>query len=369
MRLVLWLSLFWAFPVAAQEECKAIEQRFAGRPLVMAQWLAQASCIGGARDAQPVTKAVRRLVPRGRDLGEQELGEIGHLVDQALAEIAAYLEAETRRAQSAELARILAALSRELEEARATTAKRLPLGERDTKGWEWQTNNFPGLPSVNALLPRLATCDKAVQGACTEAEATARAVFRTTALTGQALDFSARPNYYRALAAARVRDAQWDAYFNQARMQWPHELFVNGWLYGRANEKANGFADVPRSQWILLHPGIGMEYVRSAEAGSRFEPSLVLEVIGYNRWSWGADGAMRNAIGISFIQTYSDRAGTGSARPGVMLHFRNKFSLAYTHADGKSGLMLSTDLAPLFSRVEEDVRSRFRLRGTGRGPE
>jgi hypothetical protein len=76
---------------------------------------------------------------------------------------------------------------------------------------------------------------------------------------------------------------------------------------------------------------------------------------------------MGRAFGASLIQTYSDRAGLSSARSGIMLHYNNRYSLAFTRNDGESGVMLTVDLANLVTKVESDTREKFRMLGSSLG--
>jgi hypothetical protein len=241
---------------------------------------------------------------------------------------------------------------------------RVPLGEQNVKGWEWGGAGFRGVPAVDTSSLEV-TCPQASDPACKEAGETGKVVFRAASLVRQTLQLGMSEVYEKALAATRVRDSKWSGYFDEARLQFPWELWLNGLRYRRENRKAGGFAEPPNDQLILGHPGVGMEYVRGAPSGNRFQPALVIELIGYNRWTWTVDGRMENAWGASFVQTYSDRAGLSSSRPGIMLHWQNKYSLAFTRDDSKTGVMLSIDLAKAVTRVEKDAREKFRLSGRG----
>jgi hypothetical protein len=366
---VLWVCFAaggaWAQGAA---QCAAIETRLATKPLAMLGFLGEAGCLGGNQDDALVAKRVRQLIPEGA-VPREQLGEVPHLAGNALAQVAAYVaDAMPEHGQSAR--ELLAALANEIAATRARLAQRLPLGEHSVEGWQWDgiTRQFRGLAVID--VKRLdVQCADAADIACREAASAGKVVFRAAGLVRSALRFSLEETYQQALDAARVRDARWTHYFDTARLQFPWELYVNGLRHERNNRRAGGFADVPDDQWILLHPGVGLEYVRNAPSGSRFEPALVVELVGYNRWRWHADGTMGTALGVSLIQTYSDRAGLGSSRTGVMLHYDHKYSLALTRGDGETGLMLSVDLSRLVTRVEEDARNRFRLLGSGRGGE
>jgi hypothetical protein len=364
--LVLW-AIFAAGAACAQDagKCAEIEKQLGAKPLQMLGFLDRAECLGGAKDAALVTVSVRRLLPDAAVPPEQ-LGEVPNVARAALGQVSDYLAgAMPAHGQSARA--LLAVLANEIDAVRAKLARNQTLGELDAKGWEWNGTRmvFLGLPSLD--MKRLdVNCAQEADVVCREAASTGKVVFRAAALVKQALRFSLEETYQQALDAARVRDAKWTGYFDEARLQYPWELLLNGWRHRRENRKAGGFADVPNDQWILLHPGVGLEYVRNAPQGSRFEPALVVEIVGYNRWSWTTGGGMGRAYGVSLIQTYSDRAGLGSARPGIMFHINNRFSLALTREGGETGVMLSLDLSKLVSKVEEDARSRFRLLGSGR---
>lgn len=364
--LVLWV-IFVAGAASAQDaaRCVEIEKQLGAKPLEMLGFLDRARCLGGANDAVPVTAAVRRMLP-DTSVPPEQLGEVPNIARAALAQIGAYVAgAMPGHGQSART--LIAVLANAIDAVRAKLAGNQPLGELDAKGWEWNgaRMTFPGLPALD--MKRLnVTCAQEADIACREAASAGKVVLRAAALVGHTLRFSLAETYQLALDAARVRDAQWTSYFDEARLQYPWELLLNGWRHGRENRKAGGFAEVPDDQWILLHPGVGLEYVRNAPKGSRFEPALVVEIVGYNRWSWSSGGRMGRAYGISLIHTYSDRAGLASARPGVMLHVNNRYSLALTREGGETGLMLSLDLSKLVTRVEEDARAKYRLLGSGR---
>lgn len=346
--------------------CDEIEKQLGTQPLQMLGFLDRADCLGGERDDAPITATVHRLLPKSA-VPPDQLGEVPNVARATLGLVAAYLSgAQPEHGQSART--LIAALSNELETARERLARNQALDDLDAKGWEWNGIRmvFVGLPGLD--MKRLdVTCAQATDIACREAASAGKVIFRAAALVRLTLRFSLEETYQQALDKSRVRDAQWTSYFDEARLQYPWELLVNGWRHGRENRKAGGFADVPNDQWILLHPGVGLEYVKDAPKGSRFEPALVVEVIGYNRWSWSRDGRMGRAFGASLIQTYSDRAGLSSARTGIMLHYNNKYSLAFTRKDGESGVMLSIDLGNLLTEVESDTREGFRMLGSGLG--
>lgn len=354
-RLILALVCALAGAAAAQQDtCARIESTLGSEPLKMIAFLDQANCLGDANDQDATAKGVRGVLA---DAGTSEANR----VDDALLQATRYVRraAESRTPESRPL---LATLAGEIESVRERLITRVPLGEQNVKGWEWRGAVLRGVPAVDASRLGI-TCAQASDAACKEAGETGKVVFRAASLVRQSLQLSMAPVYETALAATRVRDAKWSRYFDEARLQFPWELWVNGLRYGRVNRKAGGFAEPPHDQVIFGHPGVGMEYVRGADSGNRFEPALIIEIIGYNRWRWTVDGKMENAWGASLVQTYSDRAGLSSSRPGIMLHWQNKYSIAFTRDDSKTGVVLSVDLAKAVTKVEKDAREKFRVRG------
>lgn len=346
--------------------CADSERRHGAHTLQMLGFLNEAGCLGGEKDSDPVAIVVReRLSSVTAAAGNRDA--VPNVTPDTVATVVNYVTGEIPNHAQAERD-LLAAVAREIEAVRVQVSANVALEDRDAKGWEWDGERklFLGLPVLGVA--RLdVNCPPSPVEVCERAGAAGKVVFRAAALVKQSLDVRNLEVHQRALDLARARDKKWTQYFDDARLQFPWELYANGLRYARENRKAGGFADVPKDQWILLHPGVGLEYVRHAPRGSRFEPALVVEIVGYNRWSWKRDGSMGTAIGASLIQTYSDRMGLKSSRPGVMLHYNHKYSLAVTRGNGETGLMLSMDLSRLVTRVEDEARSKFRQLGTKLG--
>ncbi|HZM33737.1 MAG TPA: hypothetical protein VFC18_04515 [Burkholderiales bacterium] len=350
---------FIAWPALGQD-CKAIETKLGNDPLRMLQFLYFGKCLGGENDSESVTGEINELI---RQVTTRAPGTAGNALEEALKRVSDYVSTSARERETRSQP-LLAAIKTEIDSVREKLTKQEPLVDQDVVGWQWQDTRFRGLPDVNVASLNV-MCPPSEPKLCAEASATGKVVFRAAALVTRTLQLSLTDEYEQALAAARLRKAKWDRYFDEARVQFFWELYANGLRYGRENRKAGGFAEPPHDQIILLHPGVGLEYVNDAPSGSRLQAALVIELIGYNRWTWSKQGKMENAFGASLIQSYSDRAGLASARPGIMVHFQNKYSLAYTRRDGVDGLMLSIDLAKLVTKVEQDAREKFKLGGRG----
>ena len=158
-------------------------------------------------------------------------------------------------------------------------------------------------------------------------------------------------------------DRQWTAYFTEARSQMPWELAFNAWRF-RANreqycEPDDGFYAPPAHQWIVLHPGVALEYLEGQPSGARVEEALTLEILGFNRWSWGGDGGTARALGASIVAKAADRAGTPVVGIGLMAHINHRFSLGVTHRSGDTGIFLSYDFWRTSQRRAEELQARF----------
>lgn len=204
--------------------------------------------------------------------------------------------------------------------------------------------------------------------ACAQTYSAAKDLVRHARLVQRALSYHARPVIDAHYAEAVKRDRQWTAYFDEARFQYPWELWLNGlWITRNdprpkdANGERMGFLPPPTSQWIVMHPDVGLEYVGGAADGNQFEPSVLLEVFGYNRWRWSDEGRMRGALGASLIAAYSDRASADDLAWGMMFHYHNAFSLGATYRDGDWGALISADVAQALGRVDEKRRKAMRL--------
>jgi ABC-type transporter Mla MlaB component len=163
-----------------------------------------------------------------------------------------------------------------------------------------------------------------------------------------------------------VINDQWNNYLFKARSQFLWELNLNSALFDRQRDKSEAFPSPPEHQWILLHPEVALEYVGGADKGSRFEPSIVMEWVGYNRWRWSGS-KMRNPLGLSIISTFSDRAGADAVGYGIQVHYKNNYSLGITTRSGDTGIFISVDLGKYLmdqkSRLQS-AREKFNLRSS-----
>jgi hypothetical protein len=373
-----WAGAAFAQP-AAQKSCADLRLELAAAaPLTAVNRLANASCLGGELDADAAARRAQRLFDTaGRVEGQPRRREIK---DVALSD-------EERRALTVAVLRVaddylgtVASAARdpdkpELERARAGVqaairdrSAGLAPGERSREQrmeyWRWD-----GLQSelgqtgidVPGMLKR-AGCDAAPRGTeCAAAQASAEGLLRGARLAERAFTPDQAEAVQEAAARAAVRDARWRSYFADARSQYPWELWINSWRYETRVRKDLGVSGPPDWQWIVLHPDIAMQYVSSAAAGDRFKPALLLEVIGYNWWQWGADNKPRNAWGVSLVRTYADTTSIPSSAWGVTVHRNSKYSLTVTRQDGKTGMLLSVDLAGAVTQASQAWSDQFRI--------
>ncbi len=243
----------------------------------------------------------------------------------------------------------------------------------------WKYNpNSGGFNTFNNESPRVEVqlfqgfldeaCRERDSAQCADTYAVSKHILRDARLVERSLSYYASPIIDMNYRAALKRDRQWSAYFDEALFQYPWELYLNGLWLEKHDERPRdaagnrlGFHTPPRSQWIVFHPNVGFEYLGGAADGNQFEPTVFIELIGYNRWRWGASGELQNALGLSLISSYSDRAGADDMAYGLMLHYRNKWSLAVTRHDDETGVLLSTDLAQYLSTTSEKARKVLRF--------
>ena len=184
-----------------------------------------------------------------------------------------------------------------------------------------------------------------------------RELLRVAGLTRSILSYYAFPTIKAHQQATAVRAAQWEAYFDTARSQYPWELVLNGAVMSDTRTEVNGvklgFRDVPTTQWLLLHPYVAFEYAEDEPEGNRFAGVVLVDVLGYNRWSWKKDGSMGLALGASAILVMGDHANMDDIGWGAMLHVNHKFSVGVTFLGDTQTFLVSGDVAQLWTKVSE----------------
>ena len=144
-------------------------------------------------------------------------------------------------------------------------------------------------------------------------------------------------------------DERWKTYFARSRSQYPWELALNSWAFTKSRP-ARGLVGPPSEQWTLLHPTVGLRHRNGAE--SAYSSALVLEVLGYQRWTW--DGStMAGLRGGSLIAAWTEQSKRNKPAIGLMWHLPDSYSVGLmidsTGTGRKTSLVLSADLAKLFT--------------------
>lgn len=174
--------------------------------------------------------------------------------------------------------------------------------------------------------------------------------------------------YYKRLKLIKIKEAvtelykkQWEHYFNDTRPQYIWELQLNSRFYHRTRKNKRALQQPPDHQWILLHPGGALEYIEEAPEGDAFKESIILELVGYNKWRWQPDGEMKRSLGFSLITGYSDRPGMNDVGYGVMLHYKHRFSFGITQRSGNTGYFMSFELGNHLTKASEELKRAFKL--------
>ncbi len=121
-------------------------------------------------------------------------------------------------------------------------------------------------------------------------------------------------------------DARWENYLTSGYSQYPWESLVNGVVL------SFDALHPPRAQWILLHPGLGVELSTLTWQDIRGKGVVNLELLGHLRYT-GDSG--QNYLGASVTATFREDMGTGL---GLLLHPRRNIHLGLVwHPQDRGG--------------------------------
>lgn len=256
------------------------------------------------------------------------------------------------------------ALQRSLQEAGTAVAQ----GERskpivDPTGWrivhrpkdDALTSNVSGNVDLMASIDAACTGAKDQAQPCNAAIAQLETLLRSHSLAEVALLVARKEELTDFADLFTKRAAMWDAYRTEARPQYPWEWLLNGALYKDDrprydNNNPIGPANLPKGQWIALHPGVGLERfdIRGTDQSAN-NATLYLEWLGYNRLDWDYDaGKLRGGVGVSLVSVYGSRQDAKDWSHGVMFWVANKYGLAVTRNSEGTSLMVSVDVGELF---------------------
>jgi hypothetical protein len=120
-----------------------------------------------------------------------------------------------------------------------------------------------------------------------------------------------QPQFERTAQRLGEIDAGWTNYLEHGFSQYPWESWANGWLTDFA------WSRPPRSQWVLLHPELGLVFDTRSTRSAEMEAALLVHGLGYVRYfgderDWFA--------GLSATASITDDASYGWGF-GPTLHF------------------------------------------------
>ena len=139
---------------------------------------------------------------------------------------------------------------------------------------------------------------------------------------------------------------EWDSFLFKSKPMYPLDLIATDFMYrkfGEYDRSAEGFKRPPKYQWFFLHPSPAFEYVSNAMDGEQLKPTVYLEIFGVNAWK------NRHFTGISLIATYTDRNNIDDKGFGVLITYKNSYSLAITKYGDETGVMFGLDIARFFT--------------------
>ena len=312
-------------------------------------------CLGGEADTTPLAAAV------GRQLRRKPAIAANAVVDSPLADAIDLLLAHTAGPHAAGDAALFTELARQLTATRDALGTFAPPAVPAS----WQITQGQVSVISGSLQQRVdAACAEGGAG-CAAAFERVREAMRVINLTRRVLHAAANPVLQAHVDETTRRLRQWGHYFDTARSQYAWELALNALLMrdDRPKDAAGvpqGFRSVPRSQWMLLHPSVSFEFDKGAPPGQKLEAAVVIDVLGYNRWAWRADGSMGRALGVSLITAIGDRASGHYVGWGGMVHLNHTYSVGFTvRRGGEKAFLLTADVAKLWTRVPEPLRERI----------
>jgi len=135
---------------------------------------------------------------------------------------------------------------------------------------------------------------------------------------------------------------QWESYIYDTGFMWPHELIVNNLFHGGFNELAR-FKEAPTDRLIFLHPEATFAWSDTQNDGESPRVGLVLEWIGYMRWSGYSKNKVKNPIGVSIVSTHVNVDGQEDTGTGAMFHYKD-FALSVTKHGDDTVYMLNVNL-------------------------
>lgn len=182
------------------------------------------------------------------------------------------------------------------------------------------------LPELGVYQALRADCENRTSTLCGRTLEQGRELMRNWKLADRMSLLVSKASIAAIKAQVVRKDEMWNTYLYDSKPMLPFDFFLTDRLTGgwsKSDQYPDGFREPPRTQWFLLHPGVGVEYVSVAKDGEELEPMLYIEVLGTNRWNenhrWLPWFAVRHLSGMSLISSYADRAGVTDVGYGLLL--------------------------------------------------
>jgi hypothetical protein len=346
-------------PAAARAQCSASDQALPNPSpwnpkapfLKIVLLLGAPDCLGGANDPGALAVNVRKALK----VAPNDTSLFRPAAKAALTLIAEYLADNIQPTAPAVL--------RELRVQVQAANVALGTGVSPALPEDWRIDQGRFALVSLPLQPHLDSACASRDDRCSVAFETVKEVLRIANLTHRALFESEKPDMLELLAENVKRGKSWYEYFETARSQYFWELAVNSFLMGETRPLVDsvrvGFRSVPTGQWLLLHPQVAFEYANDEPAGSKTRAIALMDLIGYNRWSWRNDGTMGTAVGLSFVLAAADHVNSDDLSFGFMAHVNHSISAGLVFGGDKPTIIMSADAAKLWTKVSEAAKLKI----------
>ncbi len=166
------------------------------------------------------------------------------------------------------------------------------------------------------------------------------------------------PGRQRAVSALTSMVTLWNRYNETSYSQYPWELWINGLASGPLRVETLADLAPPRTQFVVLHPGVALEAAGFGEGFGdlRRLDVLTFEPVGILRYN----DARTSYLGVSALITVPADAGPGL---GGLLHFGNRVQIGFVYRDAGdagrgSGVVLSVDVFKVLAGVPSALERR-----------
>ena len=331
-------------------------------------------CFGETDDAHPLSVAVWKIENCAAAMSRKDLLTLR----SRLADVSRDVEVEgisLSKAATPEWAPLTTTLQHELQESTSELQEIDHLSR--ASDWQWSSTTGTStlqrggtfLIDYGPIVRTSCPSDGRDPNVCGAAIATAVRVIRVVNLTHILHQCAGAPRLERVRLRLNDLDERWNAYFFKTRSQFIWEIAVND---RRFKGRDDVFAEPPKDQIILAHPGVAYEYVGGGRQNDKsYQPIVMAEVLGYNRFGDSLKGggllSGNPALGASIVATYSPDNTGKHVGYGVLFHVNNVYSLGVTRRDTGAGqettYLLSADFMRIVLKPSEVLMKNFRGAG------